>query len=42
MMEERHNEDVRKLWVRIAVLTVAVGFLTGSDRFLRYFAGVIF
>ena len=41
-MEERHNEDIRKLWIRLAAVTVAVGFLTGSDRFLRYMVGVIF
>lgn len=41
-MEERHNEDIRKLWIRLAAVTVAVGFLTGSDRFMRYFVGVLF
>lgn len=41
-MEQTHNEDIRKLWIRLAAVTVAVGFLTGSDRLMRYLVGVIF
>ena len=33
-MERRHEEDVRRLWIRIAALTVLVAVLTGNDRFI--------
>ncbi len=33
-MERRHEDDVRKLWIRIAALTVLVAVLTGNDRLL--------
>ena len=33
-MERMHNEDIRKLWMRIAALTVLVAVLTGNDRIL--------
>lgn len=33
-MERRHEEDVRKLWIRIACLTVMVAVLTGNDRII--------
>ena len=35
-MERRHEEDVRKLWIRIAVLTVALSIATGSGRVLDW------
>lgn len=35
-MERRHDDDIRKLWVRIAVLTVIVGVATGSGRVLDW------
>ena len=35
-MERRHDDDIRKLWVRIAVLTVIVGVATGSGRMLDW------
>ena len=31
-MERRHEDDIRKLWVRVAALTVLVGIATGSGR----------
>lgn len=33
-MERRHEDDIRKLWVRIAVLTVTVAVLTGNQHIL--------
>ena len=33
-MERRHEEDVRKLWIRIAALTVTVAVLTGNEHIL--------
>ena len=33
-MERRHEEDVRKLWIRIAALTVLVAVITGNDRII--------
>ena len=41
-IEERHAEDIRRLWVRLAAVTVAVGFLTGSTSFMKYIIGVLF
>ena len=35
-MERRHEEDVRRLWIRIAALTVIVGIATGSGRILDW------
>ena len=35
-MERRHEEDVRRLWIRIAALTVIVGVATGSGRILDW------
>lgn len=35
-MERRHEDDVRKLWIRIAVLTVALSVATGSGRFMDW------
>ena len=35
-MERRHEEDVRRLWIRIAALTVIVGIATGSGRVLDW------
>lgn len=29
-IEEKHQEDTRRLWVRIAALTVAVGMVLGE------------
>ena len=33
-MERRHEDDIRKLWIRIAALTVLVAILTGNDRLI--------
>ena len=33
-MERMHNEDIRRLWIRIAALTVLVAVLTGNDRLI--------
>lgn len=35
-MERRHEDDIRKLWIRIAALTVVVGAATGSGRVLDW------
>ena len=35
-MERVHENDIRKLWVRIAVLTVIVGVATGSGRIIEW------
>ena len=35
-MERMHNDDIRKLWIRIAALTVIVGVATGSGRILDW------
>ena len=40
-MERRHEEDVRKLWIRIAVLTVTLSVATGSGRFLEWVENVL-
>lgn len=29
-IEEKHQEDTRRLWIRIAALTVAVGMVLGE------------
>ena len=33
-MERRHEDDIRRLWIRIACLTVLVAVLTGNDRLI--------
>lgn len=40
-MESRHHEDVRKLWTRIAVLGVTVGFITGNHDIINMIIGLI-
>lgn len=35
-MERVHNEDIRKLWIRIAALTVTVAVLTGNGHILGW------
>ena len=35
-MERRHEDDIRKLWIRIATLTVLVGVATGSGRVMDW------
>ena len=35
-MERMHNDDIRKLWIRIAALTVIVGVATGSGRIMEW------
>ena len=35
-MEWMHNEDIRKLWIRIAALTVTVAVLTGNEHILGW------
>ncbi len=35
-MERRHEDDIRKLWIRIAALTVIVGVATGSGRIMEW------
>lgn len=40
-MEARHHEDVRKLWTRIAVLGVTVGFITGNHDIINMIIGLI-
>jgi len=35
-MERRHEDDIRKLWIRIAILTVLVGVATGSGRVMDW------
>ena len=38
-MERMHNDDIRKLWVRIATLTVLVAVLTGNEHILGWALG---
>lgn len=40
-MESRHHEDVRKLWSRIAILGVTVGFITGNHDIINMIIGLI-
>lgn len=40
-MERRHDDDVRKLWVRIATLTVIVGIATGSGRVIDWVIDIL-
>ena len=35
-MERRHEDDIRKLWIRIAALTVTVAILTGNEHILGW------
>ena len=35
-MERMHNDDIRKLWIRIAALNVIVGAATGSGRIMDW------
>ena len=35
-MERRHEDDIRKLWIRIAALTVTVAVLTGNEHILGW------
>mgnify|MGYP006969236975 CR=1 FL=1 len=40
-MERMHNDDIRKLWIRIAALTVIVGVATGSGRVLDWLCDIM-
>ena len=40
-MERRHEDDIRKLWVRLAALTVTVAVLTGNQHLLGIFLEVL-
>ena len=40
-MERMHNDDIRRLWIRIAVLTVTVSVATGSGRILEWVEHVL-
>ena len=40
-MERRHEDDIRKLWIRIAALTVTVAVLTGNQHLLGIFLEVL-
>ena len=40
-MERMHNDDIRKLWIRIAALTVIVGVATGSGRVVDWVINVL-
>ena len=40
-MERRHEDDIRKLWIRIAALTVIVGVATGSGRVVDWVLNVL-
>ena len=40
-MERMHNDDIRKLWIRIAALTVIVGVATGSGRVLDWVCDIM-
>ena len=40
-MERRHEEDVRKLWIRIAVLTVTVAILTGNQHLIGWLLDIL-
>lgn len=40
-MERRHEEDVRKLWVKIAVLTVLVAVLTGNQHLIGWLLEIL-
>ena len=40
-MERRHEDDIRRLWIRIAALTVTVAVLTGNQHLLSIFLEVL-
>ena len=40
-MERMHNDDIRKLWIRIAALTVLVAVLTGNEHILGWLLEVL-
>lgn len=40
-MEERHEEDIRRLWVRLAALTAAVCAITEGGNILSLIMGVL-
>ena len=40
-MERRHEDDIRRLWIRIAALTVTVAVLTGNQHLLGIFLEVL-
>ena len=40
-MERRHEDDIRKLWVRVAALTVLVGIATGSGRVVDWIFDIL-
>lgn len=40
-MERRHEDDVRKLWIRIAALTVTVAILTGNEHVFGWLSEVL-
>jgi hypothetical protein len=40
-MERRHEEDVRKLWIRIAVLTVTLSVATGNGHLIEWMENVL-
>ena len=40
-MERRHEDDIRKLWIRIAALTVIVGVATGSGHVVDWVLNVL-
>ena len=40
-MERRHEDDIRKLWIRLAALTVTVAVLTGNQHLLGIFLEVL-
>lgn len=39
--ERRHEDDMRRLWMRIAVLTVITAALTGDGRIIGWVLGVM-
>ena len=39
--ERRHEDDMRRLWMRIAVLTVITAALTGDGRIIAWVLGVM-
>ena len=40
-MERRHEDDIRRLWVRVAALTVLVGIATGSGRVVDWIFDIL-
>lgn len=39
--ERRHEDDMRRLWMRMAVLTVITAAVTGDGRIIGWVLGVI-